>query len=75
MDNESNTDGDLAVEASRLVRCCFNCADWRGVRRSDRGYCQRWNLSGKDATQGNDFCVAWNKRGNARLPSSNTVVE
>jgi len=59
---------------NRLVRCCFNCADWRGVRRSDRGYCQRWNLSGKDATKGNDTCEAWNKRENARLPSSNTEI-
>ena len=47
--------------------CCFNCKHWDGKRRKDRAYCYRLNLSGNDATRGNEVCVLWEKRINSRM--------
>jgi hypothetical protein len=49
------------------ARCCFNCKYWNGKRRKDRAYCYRLNLSGKDATHGNEVCGLWGKRINSRV--------
>ena len=49
--------------------CCFNCTHWNGKRRTDRAYCYRLNLSGKDSTRGDAVCVLWEKRINSRMPN------
>ena len=48
-------------------KCCFTCTYWVGKRRKSAAYCNRLNLSGKDAPRGDAGCILWEKRANARL--------
>ncbi len=65
------TDDVPAVGSTGLFgSCCFTCSHWIGKRREDTAYCQRLNLSGKDAPRGDDVCILWGKRINARMPNA-----
>jgi hypothetical protein len=50
--------------------CCFNCKHWSGLKKTQRAYCLRLNLSGKDAPHGTARCVLWEKRTSARMPNT-----